>query len=92
MNLLTIRTIIIRFHQIKKLEQEEEGQKLKTTHAKTGKEKEDNEVCVITKKDKDNDISLYNAMLIWHLWKHQTNTIINICITDTDTKLYISKL
>eukprot|EP00957_Ditylum_brightwellii_P207176 15351824-Ditylum_brightwellii.AAC.1 len=60
-------------------------------HAKIGKEKEDEEVCIIKKEDKDNNISLYKALLIWHLWKHQTNTIINVCITDTVAKFYISK-
>eukprot|EP00957_Ditylum_brightwellii_P144253 10990547-Ditylum_brightwellii.AAC.1 len=57
---------------------------------KTNKKKKDKEVCVIKKEDKDNDISLYGALLIWHLWKHQTNIIIDACITDTDAKSYIS--
>eukprot|EP00957_Ditylum_brightwellii_P167053 12717458-Ditylum_brightwellii.AAC.1 len=67
------------------------GRKSKTTHTKTGKEEEDKEVCVIKKKDKDNDSSLYGDLLIQHLWKRQTNTIVDVCITDTDAKSYISK-
>eukprot|EP00957_Ditylum_brightwellii_P010318 780060-Ditylum_brightwellii.AAC.1 len=67
------------------------GGNSKTMHAKTGKEKEGKDVHVTKRKDKDNDSSLYGDLLIWHLWKRQTNTIIGICITDTDAKSYISK-
>eukprot|EP00957_Ditylum_brightwellii_P003847 292038-Ditylum_brightwellii.AAC.1 len=60
-------------------------------HTKTGKEKENKEICVIKKKGKGNDSSLYRDLLIWHLWKHQTDMIIDVHITDTETKSYISK-
>eukprot|EP00957_Ditylum_brightwellii_P152049 11577667-Ditylum_brightwellii.AAC.1 len=46
---------------------------------------------VSLKRKKNNTNSLYGALLIWHLWKRQTNMIINICITDTEAKSYISK-
>eukprot|EP00957_Ditylum_brightwellii_P158134 12036538-Ditylum_brightwellii.AAC.1 len=79
-------SIISNCHNSKK-----KGKKSKTTHAKTGKIKEDKKVSVFRKKDKDNNSSLYGDLLIRHLWKRQTNMIIDIHITDTDTKSYISK-
>eukprot|EP00957_Ditylum_brightwellii_P142343 10844449-Ditylum_brightwellii.AAC.1 len=38
------------------------GRNSKTTHAKTSKEKEDEGVCVIKRKDNDNDSSLYGDL------------------------------
>eukprot|EP00957_Ditylum_brightwellii_P015256 1149062-Ditylum_brightwellii.AAC.1 len=42
------------------------------------------------KCNKDKDPSLYGDLMIRHLWKRQTNCILNIPITDTDGKTYIS--
>eukprot|EP00957_Ditylum_brightwellii_P202218 15329133-Ditylum_brightwellii.AAC.1 len=46
-------------------------------------------VCIHQKHEKDKDPGLYEDLMIWHLWKCQTNCILDICITDTDTKSYI---
>eukprot|EP00957_Ditylum_brightwellii_P130855 9981946-Ditylum_brightwellii.AAC.1 len=45
---------------------------------------------VYCKCNKDKDPNLYRDLLIWHLWKCQINTIIDIHITNTDAKSYIS--
>eukprot|EP00957_Ditylum_brightwellii_P031843 2414664-Ditylum_brightwellii.AAC.1 len=42
------------------------------------------------KHNKDKDPGIYGDLMIQHLWKRQFNCILNICITDTDTKSYIS--
>eukprot|EP00957_Ditylum_brightwellii_P025495 1926979-Ditylum_brightwellii.AAC.1 len=42
------------------------------------------------KKDKDKEGNLYGNLVIHHLWKHQVDTVINVRITDTDAKSYIS--
>eukprot|EP00957_Ditylum_brightwellii_P159101 12109091-Ditylum_brightwellii.AAC.1 len=42
------------------------------------------------KHDKDKDPGLYGDLMIRHLWKRQTDCILNIHITDTDAKSYIS--
>eukprot|EP00957_Ditylum_brightwellii_P058138 4409078-Ditylum_brightwellii.AAC.1 len=65
---------------------------------KSGKEcyedtttKEDKDtMCIHRKHNKHKDPCLYGDLMIWHLWKHQTNCILDICITDTDAKSYIS--
>eukprot|EP00957_Ditylum_brightwellii_P118268 9020384-Ditylum_brightwellii.AAC.1 len=49
------------------------------------------EVQVIKKKDKDKDKTLIGDVLMCHLSRYQTDTIIDVRITDTDTKLYIFK-
>eukprot|EP00957_Ditylum_brightwellii_P071720 5451840-Ditylum_brightwellii.AAC.1 len=51
----------------------------------------DIDVWVFKRKDKANDFSLYGDLLIQHLWNRQTDTIIDICITHTDAKSYISR-
>jgi hypothetical protein len=43
------------------------------------------------KRDKDKDPGLYGDLMIWHLWKRQTDCILDIRITDTDAKSYISR-
>eukprot|EP00957_Ditylum_brightwellii_P191005 14543737-Ditylum_brightwellii.AAC.1 len=43
------------------------------------------------KKDKEKDNTLYGDVLICHLRRHQTDTIIDVRITDTDAKSYILK-
>eukprot|EP00957_Ditylum_brightwellii_P098894 7533750-Ditylum_brightwellii.AAC.1 len=68
------------------------GRNPETTYDKTGKEKEDKDVCAIMRKDKDNNSKLFRDLLIYHLWKRQTDMIINVCITDTDAKSCIYKL
>eukprot|EP00957_Ditylum_brightwellii_P146082 11123351-Ditylum_brightwellii.AAC.1 len=53
--------------------------------------KEDKDtVCIHQKCDKDKDPDLYGDLMIKHLWKRQTDCILNISITNTDTKPYIS--
>eukprot|EP00957_Ditylum_brightwellii_P025020 1893401-Ditylum_brightwellii.AAC.1 len=42
------------------------------------------------KRDKDKDPGLYGDLMIQHLWKRQTDCILNICIANTDAKFYIS--
>eukprot|EP00957_Ditylum_brightwellii_P058820 4459498-Ditylum_brightwellii.AAC.2 len=56
------------------------------TTTKTGKDT----VHIHNKCSKDKDPGLYGDLLIWRLWKCQTDCIINICITDTDANSYIS--
>eukprot|EP00957_Ditylum_brightwellii_P086941 6617413-Ditylum_brightwellii.AAC.1 len=42
------------------------------------------------KCNKDKDPGLYGDLMIRHLWKRQTDCILDIHITDTDAKSYIS--
>eukprot|EP00957_Ditylum_brightwellii_P076573 5819662-Ditylum_brightwellii.AAC.1 len=46
----------------------------------------DGGVQVIKKKDKDKDKTLIGDVLMHHLWCHQTDTIIDVRITDMDAK------
>eukprot|EP00957_Ditylum_brightwellii_P163881 12476371-Ditylum_brightwellii.AAC.1 len=39
----------------------------------------------------EKDGALYGDLVIHHLWQSNTNTIINVCIMDTNVKSYISK-
>eukprot|EP00957_Ditylum_brightwellii_P025147 1903165-Ditylum_brightwellii.AAC.1 len=48
-------------------------------------------VQVIKSKDKQKDPRLYGELLICGLWQTQTDAIIDVRSTDTDTKSYISK-
>eukprot|EP00957_Ditylum_brightwellii_P171683 13070013-Ditylum_brightwellii.AAC.1 len=45
---------------------------------------------VLRKKDKDKEGNLYGDLMIRHLWKHQVDTVIDVRITNTDAKSYIS--
>eukprot|EP00957_Ditylum_brightwellii_P069695 5292808-Ditylum_brightwellii.AAC.1 len=47
-------------------------------------------VKTINQKDKENNGLLYSDLMIWHLWQSQIDTIIDVQITNTDAKLYIS--
>eukprot|EP00957_Ditylum_brightwellii_P094362 7184884-Ditylum_brightwellii.AAC.1 len=49
-------------------------------------------VSIIMLKDKAKDPNLYGDLLICSLWKPQTNAIIDVHITNTDIKSYISRL
>ena len=52
---------------------------------------QDAQVTTITNKDKQKDDGLYGDLLIRHLWQSNTDTIIDVRITDTDAKSYISR-
>eukprot|EP00957_Ditylum_brightwellii_P124774 9510951-Ditylum_brightwellii.AAC.1 len=53
--------------------------------------KEDKDtVCIHWKHDKDKDPGLYGDLMIRHLWKRQTDCILDSRITNTDAKSYIS--
>eukprot|EP00957_Ditylum_brightwellii_P010675 808300-Ditylum_brightwellii.AAC.1 len=49
-------------------------------------------VSIIKPKDKEKAPNLYGDLLIRGLWKPQTDAIIDVSITNTDTKSYISRL
>eukprot|EP00957_Ditylum_brightwellii_P074452 5657001-Ditylum_brightwellii.AAC.1 len=53
--------------------------------------KEDKDtVHIHCKHNKEKYPSINGDLMIWHLCKHQTDCILDICITDTDAKSYIS--
>eukprot|EP00957_Ditylum_brightwellii_P147933 11264145-Ditylum_brightwellii.AAC.2 len=48
-------------------------------------------VQLLQKKDKEKEGNLYGNLIICYLWKHQVDTVINVRITDTNAKSYISR-
>eukprot|EP00957_Ditylum_brightwellii_P133270 10162263-Ditylum_brightwellii.AAC.1 len=67
-----------------------DGKKGKIARVASRTQNAEAEVRVLRQKDKEKEGNIYGDLIIRHLWKHQVDTVIDVRITDTDAKSYIS--